>query len=887
VIQLQSAKLSWLKRVGYTLVVVGVVGLGIVFWPKTGALSPWSPGRIIDDNVFYDTNTFSSVQDIQNFINSHTPACDTWGTGPSEYGGGTRAQYAAKRGWHGPPYACLRDYHENPSTKETSFERGGGWFTGGLSVANIIWNVSKEFGINPQVMLVTLKKEQGSLFTDVWPLKSQYKYAMGFACPDSGPGNTANCSNEYAGMYNQLRMAARQFRLYTNRPGEYRYKAGRSNYIQYSPNAACGGSWVYIENQATANLYNYTPYQPNQGALNAYPGTAHCGAYGNRNFWRFFNEWFGSPLNSVRIESPLSVRTEGTGQKLFTDMTITASFTIRNATNQRRDLGTMAIAARDSKWNNYDFGSQRVVLEPWQKYTYRATIKLTKEEDYKFWITNYRDGAGWSDNYPESASGHSREVSAFVQTAPTVTSAITIQNPRTHKNQPTRVGFQVKNNSGKPIDLGYFGLAMTSPSGRNADVVFDTVNQLSPGATYDYNKEFIPREEGVYRARISGTLDQGKTWTEAQYPIPTAASANNRTTFTILSNPTLTQGLTLSNANPRAGEPVTATFKLKNFSNQPVTTTEHNCFILRSQSGANHDFGCLSPATIQPNQELEFKATRSFPVGTYSAYFSTFDGRHWRDYKAPPLETGQEAVKAEMRVLPDVVLSEGMSISGTTARSGDRLTGTFKLKNLSSVVSNSNKQLCYIIRAQDGGNYDLGCLSANGIQPGGQSSFSLSRIFDRPGKYEAFFALYDNGAWYEGSSLTGLKGNESTRTTFTILSNPTLTQGLTLSNANPRAGEPVTATFKLKNFSNQPVTTTEHNCFILRSQSGANHDFGCLSPATIQPNQELEFKATRSFPVGTYSAYFSTFDGRHWRDYKAPPLETGQEAVKAEMRVSN
>jgi len=51
-IQLQNMKPSWLKRVGYTLIVVGVVGLGVVFWPKTGALSPWSPGRIIDDNVF-------------------------------------------------------------------------------------------------------------------------------------------------------------------------------------------------------------------------------------------------------------------------------------------------------------------------------------------------------------------------------------------------------------------------------------------------------------------------------------------------------------------------------------------------------------------------------------------------------------------------------------------------------------------------------------------------------------------------------------------------------------------------------------------------------------------------------------------------------------------
>ena len=44
-------------------------------------------------------------------------------------------------------------------------------------------------------------------------------------------------------------------------------RRGRTNYIQYNPDAACGGSWVYIENQATASLYNYTPYQPNQRGL--------------------------------------------------------------------------------------------------------------------------------------------------------------------------------------------------------------------------------------------------------------------------------------------------------------------------------------------------------------------------------------------------------------------------------------------------------------------------------------------------------------------------------------------------------------------------------------------------------------------------------------------
>ena len=243
-------------------------------------------------------------------------------------------------------------------------------------------------------------------------------------------------------------------------------------------------------------------------------------------------------------------------------------------------------------------------------------------------------------------------------------------------------------------------------------------------------------------------------------------------------------------------------------------------------------------------------------------------------------------MKTEMRVLPDVVLSEGLSISSTTAHVGEQLTGTFKLENLSSSVSNHNQQLCYIIRRRQGGNYDLGCLPTSGIPPKSQSSFSLSRTFNEPGEYEAFFSLYDNGVWREGAYPPGLTGKESSRTTFTVLPSLTLTQGITFSSANPRSGDSVTTTFKLKNSSNQPITTSEYTCLILRNQSGQNYDLGCLSPSTIQSNQELEFKATRPFPVGTYNAYFSTFDGRRWQDYKTPPLETGQEVVKTEMRVS-
>ena len=68
-----------------------------------------------------------------------------------------------------------------------------------------------------------------------------------------------------------------------------------TNNVRYNPNASCGSSPVYIANQATAGLYNYTPYQPNAAALAAGAGSGdYCSAYGNRNFWIYFTNWFGS-----------------------------------------------------------------------------------------------------------------------------------------------------------------------------------------------------------------------------------------------------------------------------------------------------------------------------------------------------------------------------------------------------------------------------------------------------------------------------------------------------------------------------------------------------------------------------------------------------------------
>lgn len=240
----------------------------------TAMASAWSAGKIIDDIVFTNSNSMSAAN-IQNFLNSKVPACDTQGTQPSEHGGGTRAQWAQAR-YGQSTFTCIKDYVE-----------------GGKSAAQIIYDKSRQYSINPQVLIVLLQKEQG-LITDTWPLNIQYRTATGYGCPDTAP-----CDTQYFGLTNQLDWAAKMFRSIMNAsPSWYTPYILGNNFIRYSPIASCGGSNVNIENRSTQALYNYTPYQPNQGALNAGWGTAPCGAYGNRNFWLYFNDWFGPTTNS-------------------------------------------------------------------------------------------------------------------------------------------------------------------------------------------------------------------------------------------------------------------------------------------------------------------------------------------------------------------------------------------------------------------------------------------------------------------------------------------------------------------------------------------------------------------------------------------------------------
>jgi putative cell wall-binding protein len=117
---------------------------------------------------------------------------------------------------------------------------------------------------------------------------------MGADCPD-----TTGCNSISAGFFAQVYKSAWQMKRYANPSGTSNYftwyAPGHTWNILYNPNTACGTKAVYVKNQATADLYYYTPYTPNAAALNAGYGTGDsCSAYGNRNFYNYFVDWFGS-----------------------------------------------------------------------------------------------------------------------------------------------------------------------------------------------------------------------------------------------------------------------------------------------------------------------------------------------------------------------------------------------------------------------------------------------------------------------------------------------------------------------------------------------------------------------------------------------------------------
>jgi hypothetical protein len=213
-----------------------ILGLGVAilltlssFIFSSRASAEFDPSYIISDTTFTAKGTMSEAQ-IQAFLVA-------------------KGSYLAN-------YYEERDSYIGPNNNIPA----KGW-----RASKIIWHAANWYGINPQVILATLQKEQ-SLVTDPSPADWAIEWAMGYGCPDSSP-----CAS-YPGLAKQVDMGTWQlwYNMYYANIGDSRvapYLTGNTITID--------GTSVYLGNGATASSYRYTPH-----------------FHGNQNFYSIFNLWF-------------------------------------------------------------------------------------------------------------------------------------------------------------------------------------------------------------------------------------------------------------------------------------------------------------------------------------------------------------------------------------------------------------------------------------------------------------------------------------------------------------------------------------------------------------------------------------------------------------------
>lgn len=263
--------------------------------------------RIIDDAVFNNVGTMNAQQ-IDAFLNQFSGSC-----------------ISVKNGFTTPDPTGY-----SPSTGYT--------FGSNVSAGQAIYDASQAYGLNPQVLIATLQKEQAlatggagcysntpnpsnSFSCDLYGNGATYNCTS--ACPHSGGciniafglGCPYNCDANTEGFSPQLIRAAWRLRFNEQRSeGNINWAVIKGNWNNSDDPQSCywgrmtQGTWqtcpngsstyydgwytidntsIHMDNGATASLYNWTPHLS-----------------GNQSFYSIFTGWFGNTLVPTAFVTP-------------------------------------------------------------------------------------------------------------------------------------------------------------------------------------------------------------------------------------------------------------------------------------------------------------------------------------------------------------------------------------------------------------------------------------------------------------------------------------------------------------------------------------------------------------------------------------------------------
>lgn len=652
--------------------ILGILGAGLL----TAAVPPatpaqaataadWNAGRIIDDYIFVDKNSMS-VQDIQNFLNTKVPTCQTNHAPDSTSGGSV------------PPWKCLKDYYENVDTGANNLN-GNPLPAGSISAAQIIHRYAQQYSINPKVLLVTLQKEAG-LITDTWPYPSQYRTAMGFACPD-----TASCNPAYYGFGKQVYQAARYFRnFYEETPGwTVPHKVGTRS-IRYSPNINCGSGTVEVTTHGTAALYSYTPYQPNAASLAAGYGTGDgCSTYGNRNFAFWFNDWFGSPNGGaptsayIKIVGPIT----SSPASPIPGQAVTINYTVKNTSSSPITFQNSVLQCRVNTTGNCDPPwNAPVSLAAGEERTLSSSYSTLQAGGNYVFTPFFQHNNVWYRYSTDYGIGNSLPmyVPAYVADVRLV-GAITTSPAAPIPGETVTVTYTIRNVGNNQAIFQNSVLQCRINANTSCDPPWNPPVTLAMGAQQTFTNTFVARA-GTYW--LTPYYQQNGNW--YRYGSDPGVPSNRVLDIPVyVADMRLVGTINVSPAQPVPGQTVTVTHTVKNFGN-------HAAILPASvlQCRINAHTGCdpaWNPAiTLNTGEQTTYTNTFVVRAGTYWLTPYYLQNGSWYRYGSDPGVASNHilnvpAYVADMRLVGPITSSPAQPTAGQSA------TISYTIKNFGTI----------------------------------------------------------------------------------------------------------------------------------------------------------------------------------------------------------
>jgi hypothetical protein len=289
----------------------------------------------------------------------------------------------------------LKDFSENGrSAAQIIYDAAHGYGDGTGTINGIALN-SSTGTVSPQIILVTLQKEQG-LITMPSRNDSSLTAAMGYGCPDG-----SSCNPSYAGFTKQVENGAWQLR--------YNYEAAskddnwRTTYYgsQTFPSkpgyvgqtVTLDGYTATFNNAATASLYRYTPHIYN----------------GNYNFVNIYNSYFTTYYHSFAGQNAYPTIGPGQAYNFVVSVRNTGTATWQQ---DQVNLGTDRSRDRASVFTREGNGPSGWIKDNRIRFQ-EASVAPGANATFSFWMRNdgvqngtYReyfrlvaDGIQWMEDY--------------------------------------------------------------------------------------------------------------------------------------------------------------------------------------------------------------------------------------------------------------------------------------------------------------------------------------------------------------------------------------------------------------------------------------------------------------------------------------------------------